>query len=153
MNNADEKHLTRAISDLLQDKRYPLAELCKKAISNKKIDQKLKKHLDPSLSDHFELANIKTDVATILVNSPAWATRLRYNIPAILSTLNKQLNFSSVNTVRIKVKKVVHENITLSKKPTPLSKSSVQVLVDVANNFSDPELRSCLLKLSKHHPK
>jgi len=150
MDHPDKKNRTLPISELLQDKRYAIAELCKKANAIQKINRKLKKCLDPSLHDHFELANIKTDVATILVSSSTWATRLRYNIPAILSALNNQLNFTSVKTIRIKLKTIIPENTTLDKKPVPLSKNSAQVLIDVANNFSDPGLRACIIKLSKN---
>ena len=45
------------------------------------------------------------DVATIVVDSSSWATRLRYNIPKILKILNTNLNFDKIKTVRIKIKK------------------------------------------------
>ncbi len=153
MDNTDRKKLSLPISELLQDKRYPIANLCKKANSIQEIDHKLKKCLDPSLHDHFELANIKTDSVILLVSSSNWATRLRYNIPAILNALNNQLNFTSVKTIRIKVKKIIPDNATKPKKPMSLSKNSAQVLINVANNFTDPQLRECILKLSKNYHK
>ncbi len=153
MNKANNKNNSLPISELLKDKRYPIADLCEKANSIQITNIKLKKYLDPSLHDYFELANIKTDVATILVSSSTWATRLRYNIPAILNVLNNQLNFTSIKTVRIKVKKIIPTNTAPQKKPIFLSKNSAQILIDVANNFKDPELRECLLKLSKNHIK
>jgi len=151
MNSADKK--TLPISEFLKNKRYPLAGLCNKANSILEINNKLKKCLDPSLHDHFELANIKADIATILVDSSTWATRLRYNIPAILDALNNKLNFGSIKTVRIKVKKITPTNTSLQREPISLSKNSAQILADVANNFKDTELRECLLKLSKNYIK
>jgi hypothetical protein len=153
MKNSDRNNKTLPISKLLQNKHYPIADLCNKATSIQKVNQKLKKCLDPSLHNHFELANIKTDVATLLVSSSSWATRLRYNIPTILDALNNQLNFTSVKTIRIKVKKTVSTNTVLNKKPIPLSKKSAQLLADVANNLNDAELRACILKLSKNYHK
>ncbi len=151
--NADKKNKTLPISTLLQDKHSPFADLCKKANSIQEIDHKLKKLLDPSLQDKFELANIKADVAILLVSSSAWATRLRYNIPAILNALNNQLNFTSVKTIRIKVKKPILDNPVSSKKPNYLSDNSAQFLNEVANNFNDPQLRACIIKLSKNRLK
>ncbi len=153
MSSADKKNRALPISELLQDKHHAIADLCKKARAIQSIDQKLKTYLDPSLHNHFELANIKTDVATLLVSSSTWATRLRYNIPAILNALNNQLNFTSVKTIRIKVKTILPDNTALNKKPIFLSKTSAQVLINVANNFHDPELRACILKLSKNYIK
>ncbi|MBL1141630.1 MAG: DUF721 domain-containing protein [Proteobacteria bacterium] len=155
MHNTDRKTKSLPISKLLKDKHSSIADLCNKANSIQEINQKLKKCLDPSLHNHFELANIKTDTVTILVNSSTWATRLRYNIPAILSALNKQLNFTSVKTVRIKVKKLIPDisnpTSNKAKKPITLSQNSAQILKDVADNCNDPELRKCFIKLSKNY--
>ena len=151
--NTDKKNKTLSIGTLLQDKHFPIADLCKKAHSIQVIDHKLKKLLDSSLQDHFELANIKEDIAILLVSSPAWATRLRYNIPAILNTLNNQLSFTSVKTIRIKVKKQISDNPVLNKKPIYLSDNSARFLNKVAYDFNDPQLRACILKLSKNHLK
>lgn len=146
----NKKNNSRSISRLLKDKTLPIAELCNKAHSIQEIDQKLKKCLDPSLHHHFQLANIKTDSVIILVNSSTWATRLRYNIPAILNALNNQLDFTSINTVRIKVKTKNSETLTKPRRQISLSNSSAQILRDVADNFSDPDLRECFIKLSKN---
>ncbi len=151
MNNTDKKNLSLPISKLLQDKHSPIADLCKKAHSIQVLDQKLKKCLDPSLQNHFELANITTDSAILLVSSSTWATRLRYNIPVILNALNNQLDFKSIKTIRIKVKKIIPENMSKPKNSLSLSKGSARILIDVANNFTDPQLRECILKLSKNY--
>ena len=151
--NADKKNKTLPISTLLQDKHSFFAGLCKKANSFQEIDHKLKKLLDPSLQDNFELATIKADIVILLVSSSAWATRLRYNIPAILDALNNQLNFTSIKTVRIKIKKPILDNPTSNKKQIYLSDNSAQFLNEVANNFNDPQLRACILKLSKNRLK
>ena len=149
--NADNKNKTIPVINLLNDKHSSLAALLEKASSIQATDRKIKKLLDPTLKDKFELANINADVAVILVNSSAWATRLRYNIPIILDILNKDLNYTSIKTVRIKIKKTIPENPVLNKKPNSISANSAQFLNDVANNFNDPELRACILKLSKNH--
>ena len=113
--NTDDKNKTLPISSLLNGDNCSFAALYKKAHSIQEIDRNLKKLLDPSLKDKFELANINADAAILLVSSSAWATRLRYNIPAILNAFNKQLNFTSIKTVRIKIKKSVFENSAVIK--------------------------------------
>ncbi len=149
----DNKHKTRPISNLLNDKNSSFADLYKKANSIQEIDHKIKKLLDPSLQDKFELANINADVAVLLVSSSAWATRLRYNIPAILNALNTQLNFNSIKTVRIKIKKPAPLIPVLTKNTFYMSASSAQFLSDAASNFNDPDLRACILKLSQNRLK
>ncbi len=83
-----------------------LADLYKKGLELRKLDEKLKGRLDPGLERYFELANINNDVAVLLAHSPAWAARLRYSIPAILGAC-RELGLNSVKTVRIKVRKTV----------------------------------------------
>jgi len=151
--NADNKNRTLLISNILNNDHCSFSALYKKANSIQEIDRNLKKLLDPSLKDKFELANINAEIAILLVSSSAWATRLRYNIPAILDAFNNQLNLTSVKTIRIRVKKPIPENPDLNKKPIYLSNNSAQFLNDVANNFSDPELRKCFLNISKHRIK
>ena len=151
--NTDNKNKTLQISSLLTDDHCSFAALYKKANSIQEIDRNLKKLLDPSLKDKFELANINADAAVLLVSSSAWATRLRYNIPAILNAFNNRLNFTSIKTVRIKIKKSISENSASIKKPIYLSNNSAQFLNDVANSFDDPELRKCFLNISKNRLK
>ena len=151
--SSENKHKTLPISNLINDEHCSFAALYKKANSIQEIDRSLKKLLDPSLNDKFELANINADTAVLLVSSSAWATRLRYNIPAILNIFNQQLNFTSIKTIRIKIKKSISENANLIKKPIYLSNNAAQFLNDVANSFSDPELRNCFLNISKNRSK
>ncbi len=151
--SSENKHKTLPISSLINDEHCSFAALYKKANSIQEIDRSLKKLLDPSLNDKFELANINADTAVLLVSSSAWATRLRYNIPVILNVFNQQLNFTSIKTIRIKIKKSMSENATLIKKPIYLSNNAAQFLNDVANSFSDPELRNCFLNISKNRLK
>lgn len=81
-----------------------LAGLYKRGLNLRSLDEKLKGRLDPGLQHYFELANIRDEVAVLLADSPAWATRLRYQIPDILAAC-RALGLDSVKTVRVKVRK------------------------------------------------
>jgi hypothetical protein len=148
--NAQNKNRSLPISILLKEQNSPLASLCNKAKSIKELDHKLKNLLDPSLRDHFQLANINADMATLLVSSSSWGTRLRYNIPTILDILNNQLDFSSVKTIRIKLNIPILDDSVSNKNQTQLSDNSAKFLHEAANNFTDPQLRECFIKLSKN---
>ena len=149
--NTNEKNNAKSICTYIRNNKSPLHDLYKKAHDIQEMDHKLKKLLDPILQDHFELANLNADIAVLLVSSSAWATRLRYNIPTILNALNKVLNLNSVKTIRIKVKHSILDKPGINKKPIYLSNNAARFLNDTAKNFSDPELRACLIKLSKNH--
>ena len=141
----------KSVEFYLQKENSTLSDLYNKAQIIKGIDQKFKSLIDPSLRDHFELANINTEVAVLIVSNAAWATRFRYNIPKLLDVLNNELNFKAVKTIRIKVKPLTTDKSNTVKKTLSLSKLSAQLLEDNANAIQDPELRDCFLKLSKNY--
>ena len=149
---ADNDNTPTPVINLLKDKQSTFAHLCKKARTIQEIDHNLKKLLDDSLSDHFQLANINTDTNTAILSADtsSWATRLRYNIPAILNALNKQLKLTSIKTVRIKVKKPDPFPTNSHIKPARLSKHSAQFLDEASNHFDDPEISDCFVRLSKN---
>ncbi len=93
------------IASILNQKKSPILTLYQKAKSFIEIDQKLKEHLNLGSQDHYWLSDLSDDVATIVVDSSSWATRLRYNIPKILKILNTNLNFNKIKIIRIKIKK------------------------------------------------
>ena len=93
------------VISVLLDEKSSISSLYKKAKSFHKIDQKLKEHLNITSNNRFQLSAINDDVAIVVVDSSSWATRLRYNIPKILTILNKKLGYPSIKTIRIKIKK------------------------------------------------
>ena len=48
----------------------------------------LTEHLDPTLAQHCQLANVRAETAVVQADSPVWAAKLRYQIPTILELLN-----------------------------------------------------------------
>ena len=147
MNTANK---SLPIGSILKNKKTAVSNLYKKGLAIRELDQKLKKILDSSLSQHVELANIKDDIAILLADNSSWATRLRYNIPTILDAFNNQLNQTAVKTIRIKVKKTIVNPTVTENKSIHISALTAEFLDDSAKNFNDPELRNCLEKISRH---
>ena len=94
--------------DAILGRDAALADLCQRGLDLQRLDKKLKGQLDPGLQDYFELANIRQDVAVLLAASPAWAARLRYQVPLILAAC-QALGLDSIKTVQIKVRKIFVE--------------------------------------------
>ena len=135
---------------ILFDEHGSLQNLVKKAQTIQKLGQQLHALLDPELQEHFVLANINQGVATIHTHSSAWATRLRYQIPAILDILNNQLGLKNIKTIRIRITPVDTEKISPKRKQT-LSSETAHYLQSMAEGFTDSRLRDALLKISRHH--
>ena len=133
-------------------KKSPIANLYKKGLYLKSLDNKLKNCLEPDLQDHFELANINKNTVILIADSSAWATRLRYSIPDILKIFNDQLDQQNIKTIRIKIKKTLSNSVNSTYKPPVLSKSTAKFLNDTANSFNDTELKQCIKKLSRNKP-
>ncbi len=143
------KNKPLSIKTLLQNNELLITKLYKKGLSTYEIGEQLKTMIDPSLEKQFELAVINDDVAILLTNSSAWATRLRYNIPTILNILNNQLNLPLIKTIKVKVKKFNVPHTTTNKNQITLSKQSKQFLQTAANSFDDPKIRTCIQRLSE----
>lgn len=95
--------------DVILRRDANLADLCQRGLDLQSLDKKLKQRLDPGLQDYFELANIRGDVAVLLADSPAWAARLRYQLPVILAAC-RALGMDSLKTIQVKVRQTSAES-------------------------------------------
>lgn len=151
MASAKDEHTLKPIASYIKNDKHSYTNLVKKAQTIQQIGKNLIAELDPSLRDHCTLANIQQDVATLITTSPAWATRLRYNIPQILSILRDQLGQTKLKTIRIKIVPVT-SFFPVSTIPKPvLSKNSSELILQTANSIEDENLRNVLLKLSRRY--
>lgn len=66
-----------------------LSKLNAKVAALKKLQTTVFIYLPEELKPHCRVANYEAGILKFAVASPAWATRLRYAIPDLLLTLNK----------------------------------------------------------------
>lgn len=152
MDKTRRANKCKSIESLVSAEPSPLQNLVKQAQRIQQLGRKLESRLDPSFQGNFTLANINDGVATILANSSAWATRLRYHIPDILDELAKQLGQNRVNTVRIKIAPTTQQEIrTSGKKHNKLSREAASYLIRTADDFGDSPIRDTLLNIARHH--
>lgn len=148
MTSAEDKHTLKTIATYIKNDQHSCSDLVKKAQTIQQIGKELNAELNPSLRGHCTLANINQDVATLITPSSAWATRLRYNIPEIISILRDKLGQKNLKTIRIKIVPTT-SNFPVSTIPKPvLSKFSADVIQQTALSIDDENLRNVLLKLS-----
>ena len=97
---------------------------------------------------HAQVANIREGELIILVDSPAWATRLRLHSPFILTTLS---DYQNLNIQKISIKQ------RPSRQPAPKSKlrarelspESAKLLRQTADSIDDAKLKEALHCLSR----
>ncbi len=139
------------INIILKNENSIIAELYRRGLIIHQLDQKLKEILDPACRLHFELANIREDIIVLLVDTSAWATRLRYNIPAILDICHKQPELDSIKTVRIKVRKPTFSELKTKRKAVYISSKTAKFLNESAKMFNDSKLRRSFKALSENY--
>jgi hypothetical protein len=97
---------------------------------------------------HVHTAGLENGILHICVDSPVWATRLRFQQQAITRQLSDKIKLT-IKSLRILVKPAaVSIPSSYTRKPY-FSRSSADLLKGLGNNTQDPQLREALLKLAK----
>ena len=104
------------------------------------------------LNQHCQIANYDKSTLTILADSPAWSTRLRYNTSDILSRMRTDFGLDSLKTIRIKTRPI-DTPVHARHRKLLLSSSAAKFINQIAGTITDEKLRLSLLKLAKHHKK
>jgi len=94
----------KSLSDLFLHGSAQLKDMYQKVESIKKLDKLLKRFLDPALAAHCKVANIQKSCLILETTSPAWATRLRYQIPDLLNQLRKDGGLHHLGSIRYYIK-------------------------------------------------
>lgn len=115
-----------------------------------KLQNNLKAELPAPLNEHITIANYYSNTLIIQTDSSAWAAKLRFKIPELLTILKNKCGLSELKTIRIKVS-VSDTDRTSPEKKLILSNQSSNFLRNIANTISDPDLRQSLLKISKNN--
>ena len=112
------------------------------------VQEKLKTILPPPLCDHFVLANIDKETLTLHTDSSAWAARLRFKTPDILSFARQLHDIDHPASIRIKVVPSAGQPGP-AKRTISLSSKSAQLIRETAATITDPHLRDALMRLSQ----
>lgn len=114
------------------------------------LENQLLDYLGPPLNKHCSLANHSDDTIILHTDSPTWAAKLRYNIPAILVFMQKNCQLKSLKKIHIKIIPPTYKIETSKIRRVTISAESADIVASVADTIFDNKLRSSLLKLSKH---
>lgn len=115
-----------------------------------RIDRLLKSVLPVAAHPHIQASNIADTELVVVTDSTAWSTRLRLHTQDILYMLAQHTDCGITN-IRIRLLKNHNKNKLpqADKKPIPLSDNSAALILQTAENITDPELKHALLQLAK----
>jgi len=123
-------------------------QILKKANQLKHLNQAVKASLPTDCREHLEIAGIRDKQLIILTDSPVWQTRLRLYSQTMLEALHQHTGIK-LNQVKLRLnppKRFIPDEPVEQR---VLSTQSAEVIEQMANCISDPELQTALHKLSQ----
>jgi hypothetical protein len=135
----------KTVHQLLKHK--PTLKLIQAEISAQQalLDQ-VRQHLPGDLASHCVAAQEREKQLVLHLDSPVWATRLRYTSPQLLSLLKRD----KPSLRGIKVKLVLTRHTPRRKLSAPRhSDLAAAIILDSAEDTKHPQLRGALQRLSR----
>lgn len=139
-----------SINDLLLNNSSSFTTLIERVSQISLLQNKLRSELGHPMSEHLNVANFTSNSLTLHTDSPAWASRLRFNIQKIIKIARQKCGLDDLKSVRIKVV-ILEKDTTTTYRTLSLSENSSKFIDDAAASINDHNLKTALLKISKHH--
>jgi len=120
----------------------------------KQLTRLLQAELNPSLAPHCQVARLTPAQLTVVVDSPAWSTRLRFQSTTLLRQLaRKHSVFQDVSSIEIKIYPARLQRRAPPSIPRHISPAAASVITDMANSIDNPDLKQALLRLASRSNK
>ena len=109
----------------------------------------LEANLEDALKPHCKVADFSAGILTLVIDSSAFATRLRYCQHALLADLKINNEFNMLYKIEWLISPI---NTPSSLPPThrKLSQASAKLLLDTAKTCDNKELKEALFRLATH---
>jgi len=117
-------------SDILSKRGSSLGGVLTHARLLLRLQNLLAGSVDPSLANHFQVANLRQDRLILLAPSAAWSTRLRMETPNLLGTLH-HAGHADIRAIEIRVAPLVEPPAPVQAEK-PLSAAARQALDSMA---------------------
>jgi hypothetical protein len=133
----------------LLGKKGEVARLVTQGRELQQLTRLLHKVLDPSLAPHCRVGRFAPPQLTVVVDSPAWASRLRFQSNGLIRQLNKKFKeFNGISSIETKIYPV-----RLPRRESPvirrqISPAAAESLTQMANSIEEPSLKRALLRLA-----
>ncbi len=128
-----------------------LSRLMQRARQLHNIALTIKEFLPKSLAEHCQPGNIDNDTLFVHVNSPAWATKLRYFTPELIKYLQNHPQTKGIRHICITVRPAISKPAAVDIKPKRLlSQENAALLRHAATTADSPRLSAALRRLAQH---
>jgi hypothetical protein len=152
---AQPQESLRSIGQWLMDSPATIGSVVDHARHLRLLTEQLGSQLPAPLAQHCRVGNIDENCLILQVDSPTWATRLRYLAPALLAALRQQPGLEHLYSTRIKVRPAPFSAAPPPASGLRLSEQAAAGIREAARTSPYPALQAALLRLSRHtrpHP-
>jgi hypothetical protein len=143
-----EKQSNHSINSILHTAKNNMATIITKVSELKLLNGRLSKILARNLAKHCQVANCARGVLTLMIDSSAWSTRIRYVTTDILQELHKDTQLQHITTIKCIVRPKYQQAISKNKtrhKPR-ITLANIRLMQETARNIKKGELQEALLR-------
>lgn len=136
---------------LLLGKKGEVADLVTQTRRLRQLTRLVRTELEGGLAGHCQVAGFRPPALTLVADSPAWATRLRFQSkPLVRQLKRKYKEFQALEYIEVRI----YPSRLQPKSPPPparrISRAAADNIVAMAESIGDEPLREALLKLARH---
>jgi len=135
---------------LLGTNNPTLQNLLQKSLQLTQLTHSLHTLLDPNLALHCKVANLRDHTLILAVESAAWATQLRYQIPTLQKKLATTVEFKQVQKIEWFIQQPPTFTAPQQKRLLTLTTENAQLLQDTAESIAASSLKESLMRLAKN---
>lgn len=137
----------KSLSRLLSSRKNSAHRLLEQGRLLQEMSRWLQQQLPLPLSLHCQVANIRENTLVLAADSPAWSSKLRFFSNNLLIKLKKEQKIM-LQRIDIIVVPRAAEKTASPRQRTAISGSSADLLLQCAENETDPALKSALKRLA-----
>jgi hypothetical protein len=142
----------KKLHKLLKNNALIANSITEKLYALKNIEIFLQEQIPEQLLQHIKPLNISGNTLVLLVDSPAWKSRLRFLLPDIEKKL-QQRTAGKINHVTIKIipdtDRHAGKSTNAKNARAPLSSKSQAIINSLAENMDESRLKTSLLRLGQ----
>lgn len=136
------------LSELLQREEFAAGGTLQRGQYLYRLNRLLQTLVDSEQSLHCQVGNIRDDQLILYCDSPAWASRLRFQLPSLLRQLQQRKGLSTLK--RIDVRVLPREQPKQQPRTRRLSQTASSCIQACAAGIQDDKLHDALLRLASH---
>ncbi|MCG6886195.1 MAG: DUF721 domain-containing protein [Proteobacteria bacterium] len=111
----------------------------------------LRSELDSALANHCQVASFRPPALAIVADSPAWATRLRFQGKTLAQQLKrKHKEFQRLEYIEVRIYPSRLQPRSAPPSPRRISHAAASNIISVAESLDDTPLKEALLRLARH---